>query len=70
MITNGDTTLDMMPVLMMTTAGVEKDTLMTLTAAAPTVSSRRTVYTVPTATTADEAASAHAPNRFVHVSCA
>lgn len=63
MTTSGGTILVTMPVLMMNIGGVEKCMVMTLTVAASTVSSQPTVCTAPTATTADEAASALGRNR-------
>lgn len=63
MMTSGDTILVMMPVLMTITDVVEKCTVMTLTGAASTASSRHAVCTALTATTAGEAASAHVHNR-------
>lgn len=62
-MTSGGTILVMIPVLMMITFDVEKCTAMTLTDAASTVSSQHIACTALTATTADEAASAHGHNR-------
>lgn len=61
---SGGTILAMMPVLMKITGDVETAT--TLTDAASTVSGRHTACTAPTATTADEAASAHDHNRYMY----
>lgn len=60
---SGGTILVMMPVLMMISVDVERRTVMTLTDAVSTVSSRRIVCTALRATTAGEAASAHGHNR-------
>lgn len=64
MMISGGTIPVMMPVSMMITAVAEKCLLpMTLTDAASTASSRHIVCTALTATTADEAASAHGRSR-------
>lgn len=63
MTISGSTILVMMEVLMMTTDVAGKCAMTTLTGAVFIVSSPRTACTALTATTADEAASAHDHNR-------